>query len=75
MIAQIGTLVMLVILQAVLRFDNLLYISTESKRAPEKDQAYVRKLGIVLRIVLLFLLVKLLVEKARVEAKAESYAA
>lgn len=64
MIAQVGTLVMLVILQAVLGFDNLLYISLESKRAPEKDQAYVRKLGIgiaiVLRIVLLFVLVKLI---------------
>ncbi len=64
MIAQIGTLVMLVILQAVLGFDNLLYISLESKRAPEQDQARVRKLGIgiaiVLRIVLLFALVHLI---------------
>ncbi len=64
MIAQIGTLVMLIILQAVLGFDNLLYISLESKRAPEQDQARVRKLGIgiaiVLRIVLLFALVHLI---------------
>lgn len=64
MIAQIGTLVMLIILQAVLGFDNLLYISLESKRAPEKDQARVRKLGIgiaiMLRIVLLFALVSLI---------------
>jgi len=54
------TLIMLVLLQAVLGFDNLLYISLESKRAPVADQARVRKLGIaiavVLRIVLLFLL-------------------
>ncbi len=54
------TLFMLVLLQAVLGFDNLLYISLESKRAPEADQARVRKMGIgiavVLRIVLLFLL-------------------
>lgn len=53
---------MLVLLQAVLGFDNLLYISLESKRAPEEDRARVRKLGIglaiVLRIVLLFVLVK-----------------
>ncbi|MEM8712665.1 MAG: hypothetical protein AAGG01_17070, partial [Planctomycetota bacterium] len=52
---------MLVLLQAVLGFDNLLYISLESKRAPEEDRARVRKLGIglaiVLRIVLLFVLV------------------
>ena len=52
---------MLVLLQAVLGFDNLLYISLESKRAPEEDRARVRKLGIglaiVLRILLLFVLV------------------
>ena len=29
------TLFMLILLQAVLGFDNLLYISLESKRAPE----------------------------------------
>jgi len=66
MIAQIGTLVMLIVLQAVLGFDNLLYISLESKRAPKESQAYVRKMGIgmaiVLRIVLLFLLVNLVSE-------------
>ncbi|MGI9456042.1 MAG: TerC family protein [Aeoliella sp.] len=51
---------MLILLQAVLGFDNLLYISIESKRAPEEKQAYVRRLGIalaiILRIVLLFVL-------------------
>ena len=30
------TLLMLIVLQAVLGFDNLLYISLESKKAPEK---------------------------------------
>ena len=54
------TLLLLVMLQAVLGFDNLLYISLESKRAPAADQARVRKLGIMiavaLRIVLLVLL-------------------
>ncbi len=64
LISAIGTLVMLIILQAVLGFDNLLYISLESKRAPEKDQTRVRKLGIgiaiVLRVVLLFTLVHLI---------------
>ncbi len=58
------TLVMLVLLQAVLGFDNLLYISLESKRAPAADQARVRKLGIaiavILRIVLLFLLTRMI---------------
>lgn len=57
------TLILLVMLQAVLGFDNLLYISLESQRAPEKDQARVRKLGIGiavgLRILLLFILVNL----------------
>ncbi|MFT6744634.1 MAG: putative tellurium resistance membrane protein TerC [Bacteroidia bacterium] len=58
------TLLMLVLLQAVLGFDNLLYISLESKRAPGDRQSYVRKMGIgvavVLRIILLFLLMNLI---------------
>ena len=57
------TLGMLVLLQVVLGFDNLLYISIESKRVPDEDQSRVRKLGIglaiVFRIVLLFLVVHL----------------
>lgn len=52
------TLMMLILLQAVLGFDNLLYISIESKRAPKEKQAFVRKMGLAvaigLRIVLLF---------------------
>ncbi|MDF1823789.1 MAG: TerC family protein [Verrucomicrobiales bacterium] len=55
------TLLMLVLLQAVLGFDNLLYISLESQRAPEADRARVRRIGIglaiILRIGLLFVLV------------------
>lgn len=58
------TLAMLVMLQAVLGFDNLLYISLESKRAPVDKRRMVRRLGIglavALRIVLLFLLVRLI---------------
>ncbi len=57
------TLGMLILLQAVLGIDNLLYISLESKNAPPEKQALVRKLGIglaiFLRIGLLFALVKL----------------
>jgi predicted tellurium resistance membrane protein TerC len=60
------TLFLLILLQAVLGFDNLLYISLESKRAPVEKQAQVRKWGIgiavALRLVLLVLLVQL-VEK------------
>jgi predicted tellurium resistance membrane protein TerC len=56
------TLGMLVFLQAVLGFDNLLYISIESKRVPEADQQRVRRIGIglaiLLRIVLLFVVVQ-----------------
>jgi len=63
-IDNLVTLIMLVMLQAVLGFDNLLYISLESKRAPAADQARVRKLGIaiavILRIVLLFLLTRMI---------------
>ena len=58
------TLGMLVLLQAVLGFDNLLYISLESQRAPEAQQSSVRKWGIGiavgLRVVLLFLLIKMI---------------
>lgn len=58
------TLAMLTLLQAVLGLDNLLYISLESKRAPEEEQKRVRTLGIgmaiVLRIVLLFILIRII---------------
>ena len=58
------TLIFLVLLQAVLGFDNLLYISLESKRAPKEKQSFVRKTGIalaiILRIVLLFVLVNVI---------------
>ena len=58
------TLFMLVALQCVLGFDNLLYISLASKKAPKDKRSYVRKLGIgiaiVLRIVLLFVLISLI---------------
>lgn len=64
MVENMFTLLMLILLQAVLGFDNLLYISLESKNAPKEKQAYVRKIGILLaillRIVLLFVLIKLI---------------
>ncbi|MEM6356994.1 MAG: TerC family protein [Pseudomonadota bacterium] len=54
----------LLFLQAVLGFDNLLYISIESQRAPKEDQQRVRQLGIIiaicLRVVLLFLMITLI---------------
>ena len=57
-------LLVLIFLQAVLGFDNLLYISIESKRAPAESQAAVRRNGILiaiaLRIVLLFTMIQLL---------------
>ena len=63
-IENFATLGALVLLQAVLGFDNLLYISLESKRAPAEKQAMVRKVGIglavILRIALLFVLVQLI---------------
>lgn len=55
------TLLVLIFLQAVLGFDNLLYISIESKRVPEDRQSFVRRVGIglavFLRIALLFVVV------------------
>ena len=60
MFDHIITLLMLVMLQAVLGFDNRLYIFLESKKAPLERQSYVRKMGIglavVFRIILLFVL-------------------
>ncbi|MCD8433118.1 tellurium resistance protein TerC [Tenacibaculum finnmarkense genomovar ulcerans] len=64
MLGILFTLLMLILLQAVLGFDNLLYISLESKKAPQADRKRVRKVGIliaiVLRIVLLFVLVSII---------------
>ncbi len=61
MLENILTLLMLILLQAVLGLDNLLYISLESQKAPKEKQDFARKAGIgiaiVLRIVLLFVLV------------------
>lgn len=58
------TLGLLVMLQAVLGFDNLLYISLESKRVAPEKQAQLRKYGIaiavVLRVILLYLVMKVL---------------
>lgn len=63
MIANLITLALLILLQAVLGFDNLLYINLESKKAPLDKQKNVRNIGIiiamVLRIALLFFLVKM----------------
>lgn len=64
-------LIMLCFLQAVLGFDNLLYISIESKRAPAAQQKSVRTWGIIiavaLRVVLLFTMIQL------IEALAEPF--
>lgn len=57
-------LLMLCFLQAVLGFDNLLYISIESQRAPVATQKSVRRWGILiavaLRVVLLFVMIRLI---------------
>ena len=47
MFENLATLAMLIFLQAVLGFDNLLYISLESKRVAEEKQQYVRRVGLV----------------------------
>lgn len=64
MIDNIVTLGFLVLLQAVLGFDNLLYVSLESKRAPEEHRKRVRQIGIggaiFLRIALLFILIRVI---------------
>lgn len=63
-LANLVDLLLLVMLQAVLGFDNLLYISLESQRAPADKQKSVRTWGIALavffRIALLFLLLNVI---------------
>ena len=63
-LANLATLLMLIMLQAVLGFDNLLYISLESKKVEKEKRKRVRVFGIglaiVLRIGLLFLLMELI---------------
>jgi predicted tellurium resistance membrane protein TerC len=61
---NLGNLLMLCFLQAVLGFDNLLYISIESQRAPLPQQKSVRFWGIIiavaLRVILLFVMIHLI---------------
>ena len=63
-IENLLTLGMLTLLQTVLGLDNLLYIALESKRAEPSKQKKVRKIGItlavILRIFLLFLLIRII---------------
>ena len=63
-IANLFTLAMLTLLQAVLGLDNLLYIALESKRAEPSQQKRVRKIGIagavIFRIILLFVLIRII---------------
>jgi predicted tellurium resistance membrane protein TerC len=63
-IENLGNLLMLCFLQAVLGFDNLLYISIESQRAPVAQQKAVRYWGIIiavaLRVILLFAMIQLI---------------
>ena len=63
-IDNIITLFFLIILQIVLGFDNLLYISLESKKAPEDKRVLVRRWGIgiaiFLRLILLFIIMSLI---------------
>ena len=58
------TLLMLILLQAVLGFDNLLYISIEAGKTPPDRQQFVRRMGIALailfRLVLMFVVLGLI---------------
>jgi predicted tellurium resistance membrane protein TerC len=60
-ISNLATLAVLILLETVLGFDNLLYLSIEAKRAPEEKQQWVRHMGltlaIVMRVVLLVIVV------------------
>ena len=68
-VENFANLCVLIFLQAVLGFDNLLYISIESKRAPADKQAAVRRWGILvalaLRLILLFVVMRLVASFAQ----------
>lgn len=57
-LSNLFTFLMLILLQAVLGFDNLLYITIESRRVEASRQRYVRQMGIGIalgfRLILLF---------------------
>ena len=59
------TLLMLILLQAVLGIDNLLYLSIESKKAPVNKQKRVREIGIIIAIILRIILLFVLVESIK----------
>ena len=63
-IDNLTTFLVLTALETVLGFDNLLYISIEAKQVDPARQAWVRKVGItlaiVLRIILLFVILQLI---------------
>ncbi|MEM9421275.1 MAG: tellurium resistance protein TerC [Pseudomonadota bacterium] len=62
-LSNLFTFMMLILLQAVLGFDNLLYITIESRRVETSKQRMVRQLGIgiaiLFRIILLFAILAL----------------
>ncbi len=63
-VANFMTLGVLILLQAVLGFDNLLYISLETKNVDAEKRNFVQRLGIgiavLLRIILLFILIEVI---------------
>lgn len=63
-VQNLTTFLVLTMLETVLGFDNLLYISLEAKRVGPEREAWVRRMGIilalVLRIVLLFVVLQLI---------------
>jgi predicted tellurium resistance membrane protein TerC len=70
------TLMILIALETVLGFDNVLYITIEAKRVAPERQKYVRQVGLVLaialRIVLLFVVLQLIAAFQDVFLKLES---
>ena len=68
---NLGTLVMLCFLQAVLGFYNLLYISIESQRAPVAQQKALRFWGITLAVALSVVLLCVMIHL--IDALAEPF--
>jgi predicted tellurium resistance membrane protein TerC len=70
------TLMILIALETVLGFDNVLYITIEAKRVAPERQKYVRQVGLVLaillRVVLLFVVLQLIAAFQGVFLKLES---
>ena len=59
-IEPLGTLLMLIALEAVLGIDNLLYIAIESGRVAKEERSRVQRIGIISAVIMRLILLLLI---------------